>query len=611
LLKLPDGTIKVLVEGLVRARVDGVREEDGALSGNADVVDSAETREPREVEAIARSLMSMFEGRDRRSCRSRSASAAASSADGEEPARVLPQRADEGDPEGAGRAGRRRRTNRGDRAQDRIRRHAEGGPAKAKAELKKLKHDVADVGRSDGGAQLPRLAARRAVEEAQQGRKDLKAEKCSTPITTAWRRSRNASSSTSRCSSGGQAEGPDPVPRRPARRRQDLARPARSPRPPAASSCAWRSAACATRPRSAATAAPTSARCRARSSRTEEGRHEEPAVPARRDRQDVDGLPRRSVVGAARGARPEQNTRSTTTTSRSTTTCRSDVRRHRQHAEHPGPLLDRMEIIRCPATPRTRRSTSRSATCCPSRSRQRRQGGEIGTTTRSRHRALLHARGRRAQPRARDRQDLPQGGQGALKGPQAKSSKPQDTGQSRTSKVPRQVSACALRLRRGRGEERGRPGHRPGVDRSRRRSAADRGHAGAGQGQADLTGKLGDVMQESASRRRCRWCAARAERSASTRLPPEARHPRARARRRDAEGRPERRHRDGDRAGVGADRHPGARRRGDDRRDHPARRVLPIGGLKEKLLAAHAAASRTGAHPGRERQGSGRDPAPS
>ena len=61
LLKLPDGTIKVLVEGLVRARVDAVSEENGALSGNADTVDSAETREPREVEAIARSLMSMFE----------------------------------------------------------------------------------------------------------------------------------------------------------------------------------------------------------------------------------------------------------------------------------------------------------------------------------------------------------------------------------------------------------------------------------------------------------------------------------------------------------------------------------------------------------------------
>ena len=61
LLKLPDGTIKVLVEGLVRARVDSVSEEDGALSGNAEPIDSAETREPREVEAIARSLMSMFE----------------------------------------------------------------------------------------------------------------------------------------------------------------------------------------------------------------------------------------------------------------------------------------------------------------------------------------------------------------------------------------------------------------------------------------------------------------------------------------------------------------------------------------------------------------------
>jgi ATP-dependent Lon protease len=33
----------------------------------------------------------------------------------------------------------------------------------------------------------------------------------------------------------------------------------------------------------------------------------------------------------------------------------------------PAPLLDRMEVIRCPATPRTRRSRSRSATCCPSR----------------------------------------------------------------------------------------------------------------------------------------------------------------------------------------------------------------------------------------------------
>ena len=61
-----------------------------------------------------------------------------------------------------------------------------------------------------------------------------------------------------------QGEGADPVPGRASGRRQDLARPERRARDRAASSCAWRSAACATRPRSAATAAPTSARCRAR-----------------------------------------------------------------------------------------------------------------------------------------------------------------------------------------------------------------------------------------------------------------------------------------------------------------------------------------------------------
>jgi ATP-dependent Lon protease len=48
----------------------------------------------------------------------------------------------------------------------------------------------------------------------------------------------------------------------------------------------------------------------------------QPAVPARRSRQDGPGLPRRSVVGAARGARPgAELTPSSTTTSKSTTTC--------------------------------------------------------------------------------------------------------------------------------------------------------------------------------------------------------------------------------------------------------------------------------------------------
>ena len=66
----------------------------------------------------------------------------------------------------------------------------------------------------------------------------------------------------------GQADaGLDPLLRRPAGSRQDLAGHARSPGPRAASSSASRWAACATRPRSAAIAAPTSAPSPARSSR--------------------------------------------------------------------------------------------------------------------------------------------------------------------------------------------------------------------------------------------------------------------------------------------------------------------------------------------------------
>ena len=69
---------------------------------------------------------------------------------------------------------------------------------------------------------------------------------------------------------GAQAQGrparADPLLRRPARRRQDQPRATASPRPWAASSSASASAACATRPRSAGIAAPTSGRCPASSS---------------------------------------------------------------------------------------------------------------------------------------------------------------------------------------------------------------------------------------------------------------------------------------------------------------------------------------------------------
>ncbi|MGJ4730668.1 endopeptidase La [Luteimonas sp. SDU101] len=61
LLKLPDGTIKVLVEGVSRVSVGQVREVDGTLAGVGKVIEPIESRDAREVEAIARSLVSLFE----------------------------------------------------------------------------------------------------------------------------------------------------------------------------------------------------------------------------------------------------------------------------------------------------------------------------------------------------------------------------------------------------------------------------------------------------------------------------------------------------------------------------------------------------------------------
>jgi ATP-dependent Lon protease len=61
LLKLPDGTIKVLVEGMDRVRVERILERDGALAGRAYIADPVLDRDEREMEAIVRSLMGVFE----------------------------------------------------------------------------------------------------------------------------------------------------------------------------------------------------------------------------------------------------------------------------------------------------------------------------------------------------------------------------------------------------------------------------------------------------------------------------------------------------------------------------------------------------------------------
>ena len=61
LLKLPDGTIKVLVEGAARAEIRGYRDRDGVLVGSVKPLEPAYSRSEREIEVVSRSLVSTFE----------------------------------------------------------------------------------------------------------------------------------------------------------------------------------------------------------------------------------------------------------------------------------------------------------------------------------------------------------------------------------------------------------------------------------------------------------------------------------------------------------------------------------------------------------------------
>ncbi|MEZ5454625.1 MAG: endopeptidase La [Lysobacteraceae bacterium] len=61
LLKLPDGTVKVLVEGGERVRVHGLRENDGALEAGAEVLQAVAASDLREVDVAVKSLNELFE----------------------------------------------------------------------------------------------------------------------------------------------------------------------------------------------------------------------------------------------------------------------------------------------------------------------------------------------------------------------------------------------------------------------------------------------------------------------------------------------------------------------------------------------------------------------
>lgn len=61
LLKLPDGTIKVLVEGVSRVIVDGFGDREGALTGTGILTESNYERDEREMTVTLNALMGLFE----------------------------------------------------------------------------------------------------------------------------------------------------------------------------------------------------------------------------------------------------------------------------------------------------------------------------------------------------------------------------------------------------------------------------------------------------------------------------------------------------------------------------------------------------------------------
>ena len=180
-------------------------------------------------------------------------------------------------------------------------RRGEGGPG-----AEAPRGDAADVGGSDRLAQLSRLADRRAVAQ----------EDAREPRPEARRRDPQRGSLRAREDQGAhprvprrararqEAEGDDPHLLRASRRRQDVARQVDRAR----DEPQVRAAVARRRPRRGGDPRPPPHLHRRVPGPDhpddEEGRDDEPGVPARRSRQDVDGLPRRPVGGAARGARP-------------------------------------------------------------------------------------------------------------------------------------------------------------------------------------------------------------------------------------------------------------------------------------------------------------------
>ena len=181
----------------------------------------------------------------------------------------------------------------------------------------------------------------------------------------------------------------------------------------------------------------------------------------------------------------------------------------------------------------------------------------------------LHARGRRAQPRAPDRLDLPQGGARVCRGHAPLEARDPSGDRDRAARqAPLLGGGEAAYERAGRG-------HRPGVDARGRRRAVRGGDRLSGRRQAadhrparrrdEGVGRRGAVIREEQDGDR------RARQRRVGGVVQEPRSARAHPGRSDSEGRPERGRHDGNRHRISGHVPSGARRRCHDRRAHTQR----------------------------------------
>ncbi len=276
----------------------------------------------------------------------------------------------------------------------------------------------------------------------------------------------------------------------------------------------------------------------------------------------------------------------------------------------PAPLLDRMEVIRLSGYTEDEKVNIAVRYLLPRQMKNNGlKEGELAVSEPAVRDIVryLHARGRRAQPGARDFQDLPQGGEAAAD--RQEGGRGQGAPHHGDAEEPGQVPRRAqVQLRHGREAEPGRPGDRARVDRGGRRAAdhRDGDHARQGQDHHHRQARRGDAGVHPGGAVGGAQPLAQARRAGG--FLPEERHPHPPARGRDAQGRPERRHRHRHGDGVGAHRHPGAGGRRDDRRDHAARRSAADRRLEGKAAGGAPRRHQDGADPGREREGPRGDP---